>query len=248
MSQTDRVCAVILTTQRTGSTFLVECLASHPEIECAGEILIGVPEVVRGPRYRGRFQALYKLWNIAKTGAWLPGNRLERFYSGGQAKVRIFKAMYNHLAYPFTLRYLRAHEKIRVIHLRRENLLKVQVSRLLMSERKQLQATSPVEPVWIRVDPAEAIAAMRKAQRRHEYFAKLFKRHAQLSISYERLIDGAYLQADTARQICAFLGVAHHPMKSKLVKVNPESLRDIVTNYDELAAAVLRTEFADMLA
>jgi LPS sulfotransferase NodH len=248
MGRQDRVRAVILTTQRTGSTFLVECLRSHPEIECAGEILIGVPEAPRGPRYRGRFQALYKLWNIAKTGAWLPGNRLERFYSGGNARVRVFKAMYNQLAYPFTLRYLRSHDEIRIIHLMRENLLKVHVSRLLMPERKQLQATSPVERVWIRVDPAQAIAAMRQAQRRHEHFASLFEGHARLSISYEKLIDGAYLQADTARRICDFLGVAQHPMKSQLVKINPESLRDMVTNYEELAAAVSQTEFAGLLA
>jgi len=248
MSQSDRIRAVILTTQRTGSTFLVECLRSHPEIECAGEILIGVPEVILGPRYRGRFQSLYKLWNIAKTGAWLPGNRMERFFSSGEAKVRVFKAMYNQLANPFALRYLRGHKEIRVIHLCRENLLKVHVSRLLMPKRLQLQATSPVEPVWVHVDPAKAIAAMRKAQERHEYFERLFERHARLPISYEKLIDGASLQADSARRICDFLGVAQYPMKSKLVKVNPESLRDTVTNYDELASVVSRTEFADTLA
>jgi hypothetical protein len=32
-----------------------------------------------------------------------------------------------------------------------------------------------------------------------------------------------------------------------LIKVNPDSLRDIVVNYDELAAAVSATEFAELL-
>ena len=36
-------------------------------------------------------------------------------------------------------------------------------------------------------------------------------------------------------------------MNSRLVKLNPESLREMVTNYDELAAAVRRSEFADLL-
>jgi LPS sulfotransferase NodH len=247
MGPSDRVRAVILTTQRTGSTFLVECLGSHPDIESAGEILIGVPEVIRGPRYRGKFQPLYKLWNIARTGAWLPTYRLEKFYTSGHARVRIFKAMYNHLAYRPTLWYLRAHEEIRVIHLRRENLLKVHVSRLLMPARKELQARSPVDPVSIFVNPAEAIAAMRAAQQRHESFATVFGRHPRLAISYEKLIDGAQLQAETARRICEFLGVTQQPMRSTLMKVNPESLRQTVTNYDELAAAVSRTEFAGML-
>lgn len=247
MSSSERVRAVILTTQRTGSTFLVACLRSHPEIESAGEILIGEPDAARGPRYRGRLQPLYKLWNIAKTGAWLPGNRMERFYCGGRAKVRIFKAMYNHLANPFALRYLRAHDEIRVIHLRRENLLKLHVSRLLMPKRKQVQTKERVDPIWIRVNPAAAIEDMRKAQARHEYFASLFKDHARLPISYEALIDGQYLNAETGRRICEFLGVAYQPLMASLTKLNPESLREMVTNYEELAAAVSRTEFAAML-
>ena len=37
-------------------------------------------------------------------------------------------------------------------------------------------------------------------------------------------------------------------MRSSIVKLNPRSLRDMVKNYDELAEAVSRTEFAGMLA
>lgn len=242
-----RIRAVILTTQRTGSTFLVECLGSHPEIECAGEILIGAPDVPKRP-YRGRFQPLYKVANIIRSGAWRPGHRMSNFLAGGQAKVRIFKAMYNQLANPFALRYLRQHDDVRIIHLRRHNLLKVHVSRLLMPLRKRLAATTaPVEPIWIHVDPAEAIDSMRKARLRYERFETLFERHQRLSVSYEELIDGQSLRADTEHRICDFLGVARHPMKSRLIKLNPEALRDMVTNYDELAKAVSRTEFADML-
>ena len=36
-------------------------------------------------------------------------------------------------------------------------------------------------------------------------------------------------------------------MQSSLIKLNPESLRDMVTNYDELAGVVSKTEFAELL-
>jgi hypothetical protein len=36
-------------------------------------------------------------------------------------------------------------------------------------------------------------------------------------------------------------------MHSSLVKMNPESLQAMVMNYDELASAIVRTEFADLL-
>lgn len=247
MAPTNRIRAVILTTQRTGSTFLVECLGSHPDIESAGEILIGAPDSYREPRYRGHLKKFYKLWNIARNGAWHPARRMERFYSSGRARVRVFKAMYNQLSYPFALRYLREHEEIHVIHLRRENLLKVHVSRLLMPKRQRLQAFAPVEPIWVRVDPALAVAEIRNAHARYEHFVKLFERHPRIAISYEQLFDGAFLQGETSKRICEFLEIPQHPMKSQLVKLNPETLREMVTNYDELADVISRTEFAFML-
>ena len=60
MTDTARVRAVILTTQRTGSSSLVECLASHPDIECAREILEGQPDDLSHV-YRGPFRRVAKL-------------------------------------------------------------------------------------------------------------------------------------------------------------------------------------------
>ncbi len=246
MSDNSRVRAIILTTQRSGSTFLVECLRSHPEIQCAGEILNGQPDDPR-PAYRGPFKQGMKLLRIIESGAWRPANRMSEYFTGGHAKVRCFKAMYNQLRRPFALRYLQEQEDVRVMHLRRENLLKVYVSTLLMPKRKQLQATGPVQAVWIKVDPKKAIASLRKAQASYDSFEKAFERHSRLHLTYESLIDGAQLQGDAARSICEFLGVSQQPMKSQLTKLNPNRLQDMVTNYDALAAAVSRTEFAALL-
>ncbi len=246
-SDIGRIRAVVLTTQRTGSTFLVECLNSHPDIECASEILIGSPDTF-GPERRGRFNRTVKIVNILRRGAWRPGNRMSRLYAGGTARVKAFKAMYNQLANPFALRYLRRNEDIRVLHLRRENLLKAHVSRLLMRKRDRVQTTTPVDVVTTHVDPRQAIFSMRKAQSQHERFEALFAGHPRIQIAYEELFDGANLQAITAERICDFLGVARHRMSSRILKLNPESLRDMVTNYDELEAAVSHSEFADFLA
>jgi hypothetical protein len=245
-SGSERVRAIILTTQRTGSTFLVECLRSHPEIECASEILNGLPDDPR-PSYRGPFKETVKAFQYLRSGAWRPGQWLDAFYARGRARVRCFKAMYNQLSRPFALRYFAHNEDIRVIHLRRHNLLKVHVSTILMTRRRHVQTTAPTDPVWIRVDPGRAIAAMRKARALYQKFDKAFEAHPRLQVSYENLFDGSHLDTMTGRRICDFFGVPYHPMQSKLTKLNPESLRDMVTNYDELAGALSRTEFADML-
>jgi len=241
-----RVRAIVLTTQRTGSTFLVECLRSHPEIECAGEILNGDPDEPR-PSYRGPFKEVVKAFRYARSGAWLADRWIRDFYARGNAKVRCFKAMYNQLSRPFAMRYF--HENaVQVIHLRRQNLLKVHVSTLLMSKRRNVQTRSPTDPVWIHVDPVQAVANMRAARALYERFDRAFDRHPRLQLAYENLFDGQFLEAQAARAVCTFLSVRQSPMQSKLMKLNPESLRDMVTNYDELADAISRTEFADMLA
>ena len=245
-SESGRVRAIILTTQRTGSTFLVGCLRSHPEIECAGEILNGQPDDPR-PAYRGPFRQAVKAMRILHTGAWRAGHYMDAYFRRGAARVRCFKAMYNQLARPFATRYLSENRDIRIIHLRRHNLLKVHVSTLLMDKRKELQATAATETVWITVDPDKAIERMRKARARYESFDRIFEHHPRLQIAYESLIDGQGLQEDTQRRICDFLGVGQFEMQSPLVKLNPEALRDMVTNYDELSATLSRTEFAGML-
>jgi hypothetical protein len=245
-SNSGRTRAVILTTQRTGSTFLVECLDSHPQVECASEILIGAADRP-SPEYRGRFKRVAKIARLVRSGAWRPGHRMERFYAEGAAPVRVFKVMYNQLANPFASRYLQQNEDIRVLHLRRHNLLKVHVSKLLMPKRAKVQAFEPVSAVQIYVDPAEAIASMRAARALYSRYDQFFARHSRLPLAYEDLIDGNQLRAETAAQVCDFLGIERHAMSSRLVKLNPESLREMVTNYDELADAVRRSEFSDLL-
>jgi Sulfotransferase family len=246
-SSGDRVRAIILTTQRTGSTFLVECLRSHPDIESSGEILNGDPDLPQ-PAYRGPFKDVVKAFRYASSGAWLADRWIRDFYARGSAKVRCFKAMYNQLARPFAMRFFDENPDVKVMHLRRHNLLKVHVSTLLMSKRRFVQTRRPTDAVWLRVDPARAIASMRATRSVQERFDKAFERHPRLQLAYESLFDGQFLQADSSRAICAFLGVPYSPMQSKLMKLNPEALRDMVTNYDELSAAVSKTEFADMLA
>jgi LPS sulfotransferase NodH len=241
--------AIILTTQRTGSTFLVECLDSHPEVRCLGEMLAGghfwVPDVV----YKSRYAT--KAYRYLRSGAWYPTRMMTRYFARGDRPVMAFKAMYNHIRPAWTLRYLRKHTEIRILHLRRHNLLKQYVSNLLLSVKRdkpwQPHATAPVTPASIHVSSDAALAYMRRIRAEYDAHEQLFSSHQRLPLTYETMIDGQFLQKDVARAVCAFLGIAEHPMRSKLVKMNPVRLQEMVRNYDELAAAIRGTEFADLV-
>lgn len=241
-----RTRAILLTTQRTGSTFLIECLGSHPDIEAVGEILVGFPEKPKPIKTR-RFRTLVKTVRFVRSGAWMPGRRMETFFAGGEAQVRLFKAMYNHVSNRITLDYLRECTGIKILHLRRDNLLKMHVSELLMRKRKRIQSFEPVAVAKIRIDPAAALAAIRKARSQFDYFESVFVAHPRLQLVYEDLIETQTINPVIAGRVCDFLEIERKPMRSRLIKVNPDHLSDFVTNYEEMAAYFSRTEFSELL-
>ena len=250
--------AIILTTQRTGSTFLVTCLDSHPDICCRGEILTG-SRLVHVPGFLYRFRFGIKGYRYLRSGAWLPRRVMRRFLdeghlTGGEFGVQpvmAFKVMYNQIRPPWVMNFLRERTGLRILHLRRNNLLKVYVSNQLLTVKRddgwKPHTTEPLAAVSMPVVAGDAIEYMRRAVAEYEAHERLFADHPRLQLSYETMIDGQGLAPAVARDICRFLGVADRPMESNLVKMNPERLEDMVTNYDELASVVARTEFAAML-
>lgn len=241
--------AIILTTQRTGSTFLVACLNSHPEVSCIGEMLSGghvwAPDFV----FRSRFAT--KAYRYLTSGAVFPTRMMDKYFARRDRPVMAFKAMYNHMRPPWTIRYLREHTEIRILHLRRHNLLKQYVSRQLLAVRRdkvwQPHAIAPVTPASVLVSSDSALRYMRRIRAEYEAHERLFSQHARLQLCYETMIGEKTLRPEVAKEVCNFLLINQHPMHSDLIKMNPEQLRSMVTNYDELAAEIRTTEFADLL-
>jgi hypothetical protein len=245
-SNDGRIRAILLSTQRTGSSFLIDCLRSHPDIEAMGELLIGAP-YSPVPFTKGSYRTLAKISRFVRVGAWMPGRHMEVFFNGGHARVRLFKAMYNHISNPITLGYLRKRTDIRILHLRRHNLLKMYVSRMLMGAGTRVVSVKPVAAARVHIDPAKALASMRTARRKHQHFEDVFRAHARLHLKYEDLIVEQSINPVVSESMCDFLGIARSPMSSRLMKINREPLANIVVNYEEVVRAISRTEFAELL-
>jgi LPS sulfotransferase NodH len=241
--------AIVLTTQRTGSTFLIECLKSHPEVYCRGEMLAGGHVWPPGLVYKSRLAT--KAYRYLTSGAVFPTRMMDRYFARADRPVKVFKAMYNQIRPPWILRYLREHTEIRILHLRRHNLLKQYISHELIHVRRadhwDPHTTEPVKPASIVISADAALRYLRRLRAEYDTHERIFGRHARLQLTYESMIDGDALAAGVARDICAFLGIAHRPMHSSLVKMNPERLDEMITNYDEVSRAVGKTEFADLL-
>jgi LPS sulfotransferase NodH len=237
--------AIILTSQRSGSTFLQYCLDAHPSVKCYGELLVGGNLVAPKP-FRGR-RLLTKAYRYAMIRAWRPASIMDRYYAREAASVVVFKAMYNHVDNRRVRLYLTRHPEIRVIHLRRDNLLKQHVSKLLLSAKRerawQTHTTHSIPVVSVRVSAKHAIADMRRVRDAFLEFERLLSGHRRIELLYERLFSGPTLSREAWEKLTELLEIEPASVGSDLIKMNPNDLRPMVENYDELAAALSGTEF-----
>jgi hypothetical protein len=161
-----------------------------------------------------------------------------------------FKAMYNQLADRRTRRYLCQHREIRVIHLRRDNLLKQYVSKVLAPRKFGHQRWASSEPLPIvstKISPTQAMTEMRQIQNSFREYERMFSDHRKIELVYETMIEGQSLTAATAAAISNLLELDPAPMNAEAVKVNPDDLRLLIENYDELVSAMRGTEFERFL-
>lgn len=239
--------AVIITSQRTGSSFLVECLKSHPHVNCHYEILKkGYGDKRIGPIDQPN--KLFYLYRYLLRGAWNPPKMLDKFYTNEKGQVTAFKAMYTQLIDPRVRYYLQKHTEIRIIHLRRHNLLKQYVSNVLnrrriRGDRKFSNTKESLPIITTRISPARAIRAMRKNKKLFQHYEQLFSKHHKVNLVYETMMEGQSLSERAAAAVVGLLEIDSAPMTGPYVKMNPDKLELIVENYDDLINALAGTEF-----
>ena len=180
---------------------------------------------------------------------WAPWEELD---DREVAPVMMTKFMHNQmLGSPSLDRYILSNTDIHVIHLRRANLLKQHVSNILTRRSKELSrpphATEPVRAAAIRIRPQVAIWHMRLVRALHNWYSRRLSRHPKIEVEYETLIEANRLSDRASTLICELLDLEPEPLGADLVKVNPDSLGEIVTNYDELVQALTGTEFEEFL-
>ena len=210
----------IVTRSRTGSNLLLSLLRSHPNVWAEGEIFRRLNDRPFEPGLRRLFsrQPFY----VAAAG---------------------FKIFYYH---PLDAQACRLWERLtdmpelKIIHLTRQNLLRVAVSRELARQSGRWASYRDAEPVMkkaVRFEPQQLEDVFEQTQTWIAQTNSRFAHHDMLTVTYEDLTSTT--NAALAR-ITRFLGVAPIAASSTLKRQNPESLQELIENYDEL-----KTRFAD---
>jgi hypothetical protein len=226
---------------------------AHPQVRCYGEILNGIS--VRAPPIVRDYKYAAKTYRYLVSGAWRPIATIERCYASTEKPVVGFQAMYNRVDTPSVRRYLQERMDIRIIHLRRENLLKQYVSKALLTKKRGTKkdqpwsphATEPVPVVSTRISPEKAIREMRKVRDLFTEFERFLEGHRRIQLVYEEMINGQSLSTAAWAAVSELLEIEPAEAASDQIKINPDNLRAMVENYEELAASLKGTEFERFL-
>jgi LPS sulfotransferase NodH len=230
---------IILSTQRSGSTLLRTSLDSHPDIQCFGEIFL--PTYTRDYS----FYQFLKDERISGAGALLRRptlveRHLSNLYENDATAAVGFKVMYNQVGYlpyrfPSVMTYARRHN-VRIIHLVRSNPLNTVISRRFARATKQYHTQEQRSAKPVHIDLQMAVQGINRIEKDKARWRQALAGLPCLEVSYEEFVAN---KSDVSHQILSFLNVNQDvELDSPLKKVINSSLEHLITNYDDLVAAL----------
>lgn len=217
---------IILSRSRTGSNLLKSLMNSHPNIYTRGELLFYI------------FGKSHK-------------DQLKEVFSKQPKKIKAagFKIFYYH---PHPSSYdaevvwsdLRSMKDLKVIHLKRRNILRTVLSRKIAGNQN-VWKTKKVKNIAheqksVNFSKQELEKLFNETRGWETKYAKVFEDHEIIDVYYEDLI------ADPEREIkriCKLLGVPAIPPRTELKKQNPEKASQLIRNYKKLKAEFKDTEW-----
>lgn len=245
---------VVYTSPRTGSTWLIDTLASHPAISAHGELLH--PEGRGTPGY-GSADVRYFGGYLEERPPWSRRLRsleqiryLRRLLTPGPGTGAIgLKLMYRQSAdNPAVLPYLSVR-RARVVHLVRANLLDVHISWQVARATRvfhpregdgfpRARVSLDPEPLRTLLEHQELVVARERARLERLRFP-------WREVAYEELVGR---RDETLAGILRFLGVdARVELDSTFVRQSGGRSVDAVANLSDVRAALVGTRFEWML-
>lgn len=243
---------VLLSTQRTGSTWAIDMLDSHPRVVAYAELFMHGAE--GRPRWGGETDLVF--WRTYLEQHGTPSSRLARarllwrylglVYGREDADAAGFKLMYSQLRVARPLVPMLVARRVRVIHLVRRNVLDVLLSQRAAAARGALHARSAVAVARVELPVDDLLARIEAHQRSVEATRRRFTRLRLRwhEVAYEDLVAEPELRFGA---LFGFLGVDPVEPSSGLTKLNPAAHEELIENYGEVRDALAGTPYASFL-
>ncbi len=244
---------VVLSTQRSGSTWVVDMLTSHPRVVAHSELFMHGGKGT--PRWGQKDLAYWQTYASDKPGGraarpyWLWRYLEEAFHERPGVDAIGFKLMYSQLTrISKPLMPWLWLKRVRIIHLIRRNALDVVLSKEAGTARGgKLHAREgeDVERVSIRLQTDDLLRRMTLHERAVAGARVRFKR---VGLSYREVVYEDLAEDERGfATLFEFLGVEPAPVTSSLQKVNPTVHQELIENYGEVREALAGTKFAGQL-
>jgi LPS sulfotransferase NodH len=235
---------VIIGRSRSGSNLLRSLLNAHPHIEAYGEIFRSQEAMDWdhiGSLKNDKMQQ--QLW---QDPVKFINERVFRPYPKATAAVG-FKIFYYHAqdgSWQTVWPYLEQMTSLRVIHIKRRNILETHLS------RKRAEVTDSwvntggktEKPIAVTLDYADCLADFERTRGYEEEFDGRFAHHPKIEVIYENLAQDYNAEMTRVQE---FLGVPYAPVQPAIFKQSRQTLREAITNYDDLKRQFQLTPWAD---
>ena len=239
---------ILLGRSRTGSNLLRDLLNAHSQVIVFGEIFRHYGEIGWDFSYlpqTKRMRSLIEQQPARFLERWVYGNPPPHLQAVG------FKLFYYHAqssAWRPVWTYLAEQEDLKVIHVKRKNILKTHLSRKKAMRTNSWVSKSPspakrYEPIAL--DYQECLEDFTKTRAWEQRYDSLFAQHQKIDVLYEDLA-GDY-RVEMAR-VQEFLGIEYADVEPRTVKQSRRPLSTTILNYAELKEQFANTiweEFFD---
>ncbi len=234
-NNTDYTRFIVLGRSRTGSNFLRGLLNSHPQIVTFGELFRNYDTVDWAYANYRQTEAM-----MAQMQSDPVGFMEQEIFGRFPDEIRAvgFKIFYYHAranGWERLWAQLEATKPLRVIHIKRRNMLKTHVSRKRAAQTDIWTDTTgsarAAQPLIL--DYAECLADFERTRAWEAEYDARFADHPLLEIIYE---DLARDDEREMRRVQDFLNVAYQDLKPDTFRQSGESLQRAIANYDELRA------------
>jgi len=252
-SKPTRFC--ILATQRTGSSWLTDLLNQQPHVRACTEVFLDRPAHATGDKlFWGKLNPNQRYYDFrVEHGCrrpWAPHRYLAQLDREAPDDAAFgFKLMYNQCRLMPELMPMLIARRYRLIHLVRDNLLDVAVSRAALNQtdtahRRDETGTAP----RLELSPEQLVRQIRvlRRKRRMVRTALTLLPTPVIEVSYESLRDDP---EPVLERLLAFLRVpgAVAPTDSVFRRVNATPLSEKLANYSQVAERLRHAGFGRYL-
>lgn len=220
---------IIFASARSGSSLLRNLMDSITNVCCEGELLhhdVLLPS----------FQIYSK---CARSNAEVWGCKILSYQIIRQPTIRNEERFLPYLY----------KKGFKCIYLRRENLVFHALShiRARIYGYQEKKTSKEASKGGILIDPDYILSWIKISESMENYEKRLISKVPHLSLTYENNLQHEKVHQSTVNNICDFLGIKSSPVTANLRKISPRTLKESLTNYEDIQKCLSKTQYRKYL-